>query len=107
MSEDPIQAYQEAIRNLESGTMRVEKLIDGIIEIAKKLQDWKHVTVSDGKTGFPAEAMGHSINLGDWPSPQQLTGSLSGWHKTRQAANNAWHAIPRERRTSLQPPPEY
>lgn len=106
MSEDPIQAYQEAIRNLETSTMRVERLIGETINGAKALQDWKHVTIADGKTEFPAEAMVHTINPDNWPSAQQLAEILSGWHQTRQVANNAWNAIPRERRTSLQPPPE-
>jgi len=105
MSEDPIQTYQEALSNLEAATRQVERLVSEVVKAGKVLQNWKHVTVADGKTGFPPEAHVYSINPDNWPSAQQLAEVLSGWHQSRHAVNNAWNAIPRDRRVGLQPPP--
>ena len=107
MSEDPIQTYLEVLRNLEVVTRQVEHVVGEVIKVAGALRDWKHVTVANGKTSFPAEALKNSINPDNWPTIQQLAESLSGWHQSRRAVENAWNAIPRDRRFGLQPPPSF
>jgi len=107
MSEDPIQPYLEALRNLEVITRQVEHVVGEIIKGAEALRDWKHVTVANGKTSFPAEALRNSINPDNWPTIQQLAETLSEWHQSRRAVENAWNAIPRDRRFGLQPPSSF
>ena len=105
MSEDPIKAYQDAFQDFDSATKEAEGLVMAITSVANALRDWKRVTVADGKTGFPPEAHGYSINPDNWPTIQQIAEVLSGWHRIRHVMNNKWNAIPRDRRVSLQPPP--
>jgi len=107
MSEDPIQSYQQAISKHEVTTRQVERLVGEVIRGAEALRNWKQVTVANGKTRFPADALGYSINPDNWPTIQQPAETLSGWHQSRHAVDNAWNAIPRDRRVGLQPPPSY
>jgi len=105
MATDRIQAYQEALKKLEVTTRQVEHYVGEIQNGATKLRNWESVVISNSGVGFPAEAHGESIDANTWPSAQQLAEALSEWHKARHTVNNAWSAIPEERRTGLQPPP--
>jgi len=77
MSEDLIKAYQNALSNLDTATRQADGLVVVITNVANALRDWKHVTVANGKTGFPPEAHGHSISPDNWPTIQQIAEVLS------------------------------
>lgn len=105
MATDLIQAYQEALKQLETSTSQVERYVVEILNGASKLRHWESVVISNSGIGFPIEAHGESIDANNWPSAQQLAEVLSEWHKVYHAVNNAWNAIPKDRRVGIQPPP--
>ena len=104
MNEDSIKLYQEALRKYDTVTKQVERLVEHISELSRVMKDWRHVTVSDGKTQFPSGIGKYSIDPKDFPTVQQIAGVLSAWHKVNNDLRNKWDAIPDEKRTSLQPP---
>ena len=59
--------------------------------------------------GFPPETvMGRGSITEDgnsWPAAGAINTVLTEWHKAKQAMNNAWRAVPQERRTGLVAPP--
>lgn len=105
MATDPFNAYQEALKNLESAQRKVETYVGEIKDAASKLTRWDEVTIGNvGDISFPPEAMVASINAEKLPTAKQLAEALSEWHKARHSVNNAWSAIPKDRRLGLQPP---
>ena len=105
MADDPIRAYQDAMRTLEEATGQAERLVTYIADVAELLQNWRDVRVADGKTSFPiGVSHQHSINPDRWPSAQELAQVLAAWHQAAHAARNAWAAIPYPDKKNLKGP---
>lgn len=103
---DPIAHYQEAIRTLETTHQLAIQLVGTIREASDKLYNWSEVRISNVDVPFPIELpLTSTINADHWPTMQELAEALSAWHRARHEVDNAWRAIPAERRTGLQAPP--
>ena len=94
MADDPIRAYQDALRAMEEAEGQAERVVKYITGVADWLRNWRDVRVADGKTSFPmGVGQTQSITPDRWPSVQQLAEILAAWHQAAHTARNAWAAI--------------
>jgi hypothetical protein len=60
-------------------------------------------------SGFPPETIMGRQSVSDdgntWPSARAINQALMDWHRTKQAMDNAWAAVPQDRKAGLVPPP--
>jgi hypothetical protein len=105
---DPIQAYQQAARELKTATAQAERLAKVVTQGASALRIWKTAMVSDVQVGFPAEIALNprtlAINPADWPTAQAIAESLGGFHRAKFALQAAYNAIPGSQKDIVQPP---
>lgn len=106
-TDDPVRIYQEALREFEEAKKRVRDVVETIRDVASKLKDWPRVKVTNISTPFPPDAaLGDaSIDAGQWPTGQQIADALVDCHWAYRAMDNAWGALPHERRIGLSEPP--
>ncbi len=105
MADDPIRAYQDALRAMEEAEGRAERVVRYITDVADWLGDWRDVRVADGKTSFPVGVgQKQSIIPDRWPTVQQLAEVLAAWHQAAHVARNAWAAIPMPDKKGLKGP---
>ncbi len=106
MSEDTIEAYQQALQTLESARQKAEGSAQTIVHAATLLQDWTNVRVSNVDVAFPVQIPpNRSINADYWPSARQLAEALAAHHHALSEAGNAYRKIPIDQRQVVKPPP--
>ena len=105
-----VEKYQDALYKLTQAEEAVTRVVGAFRGIASGLRDWKRVMVANASGGWPPEIALNpsvpSISADDVPTGQQLADVLQAWHKARGEAQDAYSAIPAERRTGLSPPPK-
>jgi hypothetical protein len=104
-SKDPVEAYQDGLRNLDKAKAKVEHMIAAVKDASLKLDEWDQVKVEGVNVQFNVGA--RTINWDNLRSGRELADALREWHKARDEANNAWKRVPPNRQIGLINPEEY
>ncbi|MFQ6027409.1 MAG: hypothetical protein ACE5Q6_07950 [Dehalococcoidia bacterium] len=106
MEIDAVAAYREALDSLQQTQLQVERMVAIITDGSEKLRNWRRVMISNVSAGFPVDLLAaEAINVADWPTGSQLAEGIAGYHRSRQAAQEAYQRIPPDRREEVTPPP--
>ncbi len=108
MADDPIRTYLESRAAFDKARAGAETGVNTVKAIAKALDHWDNLMFSNVNVGFPMEiAMGRvpSINASEWPSVERLAQAVADYHSARSVMRNAWHRVPTDMQSGLQPPP--
>lgn len=107
MVNDPVQAYLESSRLLDSTAQTLTKMVRTITDAAEKLRNPATVAVLGRGLGIQPHLVGTpaTIEADEWPSAQQLHQALFNWQQADEACHIAWGLVPKPHRSGLQPPP--
>ncbi len=102
-----VQRYLGARKAMDRAEADVTAIVRAVGDIARALEHWPRVHVTNIGAGFPKEVVtsGQALDARRWPTPAALAEALVAWHEAREAAFAAWDALPATARHDLPGPP--
>jgi hypothetical protein len=115
MADDPIRAYQGALREYQAARDKAKEFAAYNDKVSRAMQSYAAALLVDsyglqppsGGERLPRPARGERLpDMSQWPDAAAVRATMEAWCAALIRAQSAWELLPAEDRTGISPPPQ-